>query len=69
MTKKICKTTAIWCQEAMEAEKRLEWGRAIDLWQAAMDNYPTRPLTAIGRKDVDSMERRQQACLAMYFPS
>ena len=64
-------TTGRLRQEAEACEKRGEWGRAIDVWQAAMDNYPgrDRPLGALAKREIAEMERRQQACLAMYFPA
>lgn len=65
-------TTAELRKQAIEAENDLQWGRAIDLWQAAMDNYPGRfdqPQSALIRLDIKNMERRQKACAAMYFPA
>ena len=61
-------TTAMLRNAAMEAEKNLQWGRAIDLWQSAMDNYQPRPLTLLGRKEVDAMHARQANCVKTYFP-
>lgn len=62
------KTTADFRREAQEAEKHLAWGRAIDLWQAAIDSYP-QPKGSLAKADLARMESRQDACKRMYFPA
>lgn len=59
-------TTAQYRIDADAAERRGEWGYAIDLWQQAIDNYPARLRnTAIGRRDIARFEARQDAARAM----
>ena len=60
-------TTAQYRQIAMEHEAKLEWGRALDAWQKAIDAYP--PRSAIGNRDVALMQERLEACRSAYFPA
>jgi hypothetical protein len=65
-------TTAQLRRQAAECEQRLEWGRAADFWQAAIDNYPRpqgRPLGALAEADLAAMHRRMTAALGQYFPA
>jgi hypothetical protein len=67
LTSSVAWTTARYREAAKEAELAGNWGRAIDLWQAAMDNYPDRR-GALAKRDLERMEARQNAARAMYFP-
>lgn len=63
-------TTSEYRIAADEAEKRGQWGRAIDLWQSAIDSYPHAACgSAIAKRDITRMESRQEAARRMYFPA
>lgn len=61
-------TTAYHREQARQAEKSCEWGRAADEWQTAIDKYP-RQGGQLAKRDLENMQRRLDACLASYFPS
>ncbi len=54
-------STAILRHAALEAEKRLEWEKASDLWRQAIDAYPA--AGRLAELDMAKMESRRQACL------
>jgi hypothetical protein len=54
--------TAILRKAAQDAEKRLAWSEAADLWRRALDVYPSTGRLAVA--DMDLMDKRMQACLA-----
>jgi hypothetical protein len=60
-------TTEQYRKLALEAETALQWGRAIDYWQSAMDTYPS-GWEIIGEEDLKQMETSQSACKRMFFP-
>jgi hypothetical protein len=54
--------TAILRQAAENAEKRLAWAEAAELWRQAIDNYPSSG--ALAELDKRKMTARMDACLA-----
>jgi hypothetical protein len=62
--------TAAYRIAANAAERRGQWGYAIDLWQMAIDGYPAAlRASAIGRRDIARLEARRNAARCQYFPS
>lgn len=57
-------TTAELREKARQAEKRLDWGMAANLWQHAIDNYPS--AGAMADLDKDKMARRRDAAQHMH---
>ena len=61
-------TTAYYRTLAADHESNLEWGRAADAWQKAIDLYPQNLGSDLTVRDLDLMEERKEACLKAYFP-
>ena len=60
-------TTAYYRTLAADFESRLEWGRAADAWQRAIDLYPVRR-GELAEHDINLLTERRDACLRAYFP-
>ena len=60
-------TTADYRRLAQEHEANLEWGRAIDAWQMAIDHYPVH--SRLGVMDIKRIQERLESCRSQYFPN
>ena len=53
-------TAAYYRTLAQDLESRLEWGRAAQAWQQAIDAYP--PASELGKRDLGLMAQRRDQC-------
>lgn len=61
-------TTATYRTAALAASAALDWKAAADLYQQAIDAYPTTPgkgLGALALRDIEAMQQQRAACLVM----
>jgi hypothetical protein len=56
-------TTAQYRVQAAQAEKALDWGRAVCLWNEAIEAYPGRG--ALADRDKLAMAAKRDACRKM----